>query len=71
MYFLVSEFSSLASLEKFLTPEQTPHPVGKAEVIPMKLLSKDEKYITAAQLTGVKPQVNTLPNVNSMQIVYE
>lgn len=62
-YFLVSEFSALASLEKFVPPEQTPHPVRKAEV--MKLLFKDKNYtsdtvdilgdyITAAQLTGVK-----------------
>ena len=77
MCFLVSEFSALADLEKFVPPEQTPHPVRKAEVIPMKLLFKDEKYtaetidilsdyITAAQLTGVEPQVNTLPTVNNI-----
>ena len=43
MRFLVDTFADLAHLHKFL-PEIVPiHPVLKSEVVPMKVLSKDEK----------------------------
>ena len=44
MDFLVKTFSSLCDLEEFI-PVVTPiHPVKKSDVVPMKLLLKDEKY---------------------------
>ena len=44
MNFLVREFKDLAGLREHL-PEEIPlHPVEKSEVIPMKVLFKDEKY---------------------------
>ena len=44
MRFLVREFKGLAKLKKYI-PEQVPlHPVKKSEVVPMKVLFKDEKF---------------------------
>ena len=44
MNFLVREFKDLAGLREHL-PEEIPlHPMEKSEVIPMKVLFKDEKY---------------------------
>ena len=46
MRFLVKTFGTFSDLKKFL-PEETPlHPVTKSEVIQMKVLFKDEKYIS-------------------------
>lgn len=67
MHFLVCEFRSLKDLKSFLPPEQSPHPVKKSTIMPMKILFKDEKYkaqtidiltrlISDADLTG-KPEV--------------
>ena len=45
MRFLVTNFSAFSDL-KFV-PDETPlHPVVKTEVIPMKILFRDEKYIS-------------------------
>lgn len=46
MRFLVEEFDSLSDLESVVSKHQSPHPVHKSEVIPMKVLFKDEKYIS-------------------------
>ena len=44
MGFLVEAFGDLNDLKKFV-PEVPPlHPVQKSEIVPMKLLFKDEKY---------------------------
>ena len=44
MEFLVSQFPSLKSLKKFVPARESPHPVQKSVVAPMKILFKDEKY---------------------------
>ena len=46
MRFLAEEFNSLSDLESFAPKNQSPHPVQKSDVIPMKVLFKDEKYIS-------------------------
>ena len=46
MHLLVMEFTSLNELEIFLPNEQVPTSIEKSVVIPMKILFKDEKYIT-------------------------
>ena len=68
MEVLVSEFSSLSNLKHLVPPRQSPHPVQKAVVVPMKVLFRDEKkksetieilneLMKDAGLTGY-PQVN-------------
>ena len=44
MEFLVKAFSSLQDLEKLIPSVKSVQPVQKSEVVPMKLLLKDEKY---------------------------
>lgn len=44
MEFLAHEFIDLADLKPFVPEHQSPHPVCKSEVVPMKVLFKDEKY---------------------------
>ncbi len=44
MNYLVREFSGLADLKEFAPAQQPLHPVAKSEVVPMKVLFKDEKY---------------------------
>lgn len=44
MNFLVKEFKDLAGLKKYVPPRDLLHPVKKSEVVPMKVLFKDEKY---------------------------
>ena len=67
MEFLVEHFSDLAHLRKFVPPSQPLHPPMKSEIVPMKILFKDEKLksdtidilsqlLTDADLDG-KPQV--------------
>ena len=46
MRFLVKELRDLATLKKYLPPKLILHPVRKSEVVPMKVLFKDEKYIS-------------------------
>ena len=46
MRFLVSNFSTFKDLKKFAPDEAPLHPVAKTEVIPMKILFRDEKYIS-------------------------
>ena len=43
MEFLVKHFSSLAEMRKFLPSKQQIHPVQRSQVVPMKILFKDEK----------------------------
>ena len=43
--FLVSEFEDLHELQCFI-PVSSPNPVEKTEVVPMKILFRDEKYVT-------------------------
>ena len=43
-HFLVTTFSSLQDLEKLIPTVEPVHPVQKTNVVPMKLLLKDEKY---------------------------
>ena len=68
MEFLVDHFSDLTHLRKFVPSTQPLHPLVKSEVVPMKILFKDEKLksdtidilsqlLTDADLDG-KPQVN-------------
>ena len=44
MGFLVTSFTSLSKLAEFIPAVEPLHPVEKSEVVPMKLLLKDEKY---------------------------
>ena len=44
MGFLVTSFTSLSDLAEFVPAVEPLHPVEKSEVVPMKLLMKDEKY---------------------------
>lgn len=44
MKFLVTEFKDLAGLGKHAPPQALLHPVEKSEIVPMKVLFKDEKY---------------------------
>ena len=46
MKFLTEGFDSLSDLQPFVPKHQSPHPVQKLEVIPMKILFKDEKYVS-------------------------
>lgn len=46
MKFLVKEFKDLTGLRKYLPDRVSLHPVEKSEVVPMKVLFKDEKYIS-------------------------
>ena len=46
MKFLAEEFESLSDLQPFVPKHQSPHPVQKSAVIPMKFLFKDKKYIS-------------------------
>lgn len=70
MEFLVANFPTLKDLEQHVPARQSPHPVRKAIVAPMKILFKDEKYkaetidiltqlIKDAALTG-QPQVKLM-----------
>ena len=45
MRFLVIEFVTLEGLRKYTPDHQQLHPVVKTEVVPQKVLFKDEKYI--------------------------
>ena len=66
MHFLVEEFPSLSDLQPLLPSSKT-DPVGKSNVVPMKILFKEEKYksetteiltrlVKEADLSG-KPEV--------------
>ena len=44
MGFLVETFSNLKHLGEFVPEPESIHPVTKSEVVPMKILYKDEKY---------------------------
>ena len=44
MRFLLKEISALSDLKDLVPSESPLHPVQKTEVIPMCVLSKDEKY---------------------------
>ena len=37
-------FAALSDLKQFLSDKPVDHPVVKTEVVPMKMLMKDEKY---------------------------
>ena len=76
---LVANFSTFSDLKEFV-PDETPlHPVVKTEVIPMKILFRDEKYISEndrdtkllenAKLCG-DPQVNTILKTTSVVIIF-
>ena len=41
---LVTYFKSLSTLENLVPKPSCPHPPSESEVIPMKVLAKDEKY---------------------------
>ena len=69
MGFMVNNFSTFSDLKKFVPEETLLHPMVKTEVIPMKILFRDEKYISEtieiptklledAKLRG-DPQVST------------
>ena len=45
MRFLVNEFTSLEDLKQYVPKHQQLHPVVRTEVVPQKVLFKDEKYI--------------------------
>ena len=43
MEVLVTEFNSLSDLKDLVPPRQSPHPIKKSLVVPMKVLFRDEK----------------------------
>lgn len=47
MRFLVETFNNLKHLSKLIPQMEPLHPVVKSEVVPMKILFKDEKYKSA------------------------
>ena len=68
MRYMVSVFSTFSDLKQFVAEETPLHPVVKTEVVPMKVLFRDEKYVSEtieiltdiakdAQLSG-HPQVS-------------
>ena len=72
MRYMVSAFSTFSDLKQFVTDETPLHPVVKTEVVPMKVLFRDEKYVSEtieiltdiakdAQLLG-QPQVSLHAN---------
>ena len=71
MEFLVEHFRSLRHLSHLVPPRQSPHPVRKSTVVPMKILFHDERYTAEtieilsqlpqdANLTGESPQVKLI-----------
>ena len=40
IHFLVDEFQPLKDVKSYLPPDQSPHPVEKSTVVPMKILFK-------------------------------
>ena len=73
MEFLVKNFTSLKSLSHLVPPRQSPHPIQKSTVVPMKVLFRDEKHTAEtieilaqlahdASLMGQSPQVNSNKN---------
>ena len=44
--YMVMEFTALEHLKRHLPEQQQTHPVIKTEYVPMKVLFKDEKYIS-------------------------
>ena len=44
MQLLVTEFDSLSNLSRYLPPETLVFPAAKTNVVPMRLLFRDEKY---------------------------
>ena len=42
----MTHFATLSDLKQFLPSKSVDYPVVKSEVIPMKMLMKDEKYTT-------------------------
>ena len=55
-------FSSLNDRKQFVPPYTTPHKVRKAEVVPMKVLFKDEKY--KSEIIGILMQLMTDADLN-------
>ena len=43
MGILVTPFKSLAGLRNLVPEPHSPHPPSKSEIVPMKILAKDEK----------------------------
>lgn len=60
--FLTSHFPSLNDLKHFVPPNTTPHIVSRAEVVPMKVLFKDEKY--KSETVGILKQLMSDANLN-------
>ena len=46
MQYMVSAFSTFSDLKRFVTDEAPLHPVVRTEVVPMKVLFQDEKYVS-------------------------
>ena len=57
MHFLVSEFGCLDHLKPLVLDEDSPHVVEKSNVVPMKILFKDDKY--KAQTTDILLQMHS------------
>ena len=62
MEFLVNNFTDLAHLRKFVPQIEPLQPIEKSEVVPMKVLFKDEKLKseTIAAYVGCKPKWQTV-----------
>ena len=46
MKFMVTTFKTFSDLKQFIPDEKSLHPIMKTEVVPMKVLFRDEKYIS-------------------------
>ena len=62
MEFLVEHFPDLAHLKKYIPTVEPLHPPQKSEVVPMKLLFKDEKLKT--DTIDILSQLTTDANLN-------
>ena len=62
MEFLVEHFTVLAHLRKYVPPVEPLHPPQKSEVVPMKVLFKDEKLKT--DTIDILSQLNTTANLD-------
>ena len=67
MRYMVSAFSTFSDLKQFVTDETPLHPVVKTEVVPMKVLFRDEKYVseTIEILTDIGKGCTTIGTASS------
>ena len=68
MGFLVETFSNLKHLAEFVPEPESIHPVRKSQVVPMKILYKDEKY--KSQTIDILTQLMSDANLSGQHQVH-